>query len=129
MRPSELQLFEQIAPGKRVRLVSAGGAETELPFQAPIPQSEAPREEIVELRAAVVSLSELIEQTSRQHAGAVLALAEELRAAGERAAQAQAQLVVALNRISIQLAAPVKPVYDKAGKLIGARRDPTEGGA
>lgn len=118
-----LREISSIVPeGRRVRVVSGHGR------RAPqiVPKDEAPPvDHAAELR---VQLAKMAEQVATM-AVAVDSLSARL---GDEIAsrscapdkESIAELARAVDRMAQIIAAPVEPVYDASGKLIGARRAP-----
>lgn len=112
-----------LAPGRRVTLVVHGKA-VALPATAappPVPQpdplvvaSKQLLERDAETRAAIASLADRVGESVRA-VDSVLGVVS----AG------QVELAAQVRELSGTLRLPVKPIYDAAGKLIGARRSAT----
>ena len=119
--PDAVARVAACAPGKRITVVTPDGKAYALPI-APEPAPvvpphpfEAVSQQLLardaEARAAAASIVERM-------AGTLNAVREVVGAV----AAGQAQVAASVNEMSGTLHLPVKPVYDKAGKLIGAKR-------
>lgn len=121
MPPKILKLIEQCAPGKRIVVSVPSGEVYELPLAPKAAPAEPPNpietlskqllERDAEQRAAVAEANARSDET--------LAVVKEAIGA---VAAGQAQVAESVNEMAGTLHLPVKPVYDKGGKLIGAQR-------
>jgi hypothetical protein len=121
MQPSLLKRIAACAPGKRITVFVPSGEVYELPL--------APKAAPVEPPSPIETLSkQLLERDAQARAAAAEANArsdEALTAVKEAigaVATGQAQVAESVNEMAGTLHLPVKPVYDKSGKLIGAQR-------
>lgn len=118
-----LRAVAALAPGRRV-LVLAGGDTHELPVKPPAPAVTPPHplevmsqqllERDAETRATVAAVADVVARMGET--------AQAVQAAMADVASGQAQVARSVSEIAETMALPTKPVYDAAGKLIGAQR-------
>ena len=122
-RPEAVTCIAECAPGKRVSAVIPHDI-YELPLR-PEPERE-PVELRRSLEAVALQLMERDAQTRTIVTQVVAALLDEalgsIRSVLTSVAQGQDKLQEAVQQIAATLDRPVKPVYDRDGKLVGARR-------
>ena len=120
-RPEAVTCIAECAPGKRVHAIIPHDI-YELPLQ-PEPEPVAPPHP---LEAVARQLMERDAQTREIVTQVVAALLDEavsaIKSALSGVAQGQDKVQEAVQQIASMLDRPVKPVYDKHGKLVGARR-------
>lgn len=112
-----------LAPGKRVRVLAAGDA-YELPLKPAPARIEPPHpmeavskqllERDAETRATVAAVADVVARMGET--------AQAVQAAVADVASGQAQVARSVSEIADTMALPTKPIYDAAGKLIGAQR-------
>ncbi|MBE0615153.1 MAG: hypothetical protein IH604_15885 [Burkholderiales bacterium] len=127
--PEAVKCIAECAPGKRVRAIVLEGV-YELPL-APKPEPAAaetaqPRETVATLllerdaqtRASVTQVLEnVVGVVARVYETATV-----VKAALAVVAEGQERIAGGMQEITLALERPVKPIYDKTGKLIGAQR-------
>lgn len=124
MLTDPVQLIADLAPGKRLAVIVKGQSYT-LPAVIP--------EQVVVVDPIAVMAKELIDETRTLSAALNQSLEETInRGLAEFAARVdggfaavvagQDKVADGVNRIEGTLHLPVRPMYDSAGKLIGAQR-------
>lgn len=123
LSPNVLRAVAALAPGKRVTVLAAGKA-YDLPLAPPRARVEPPHpletmsqqllERDAETRATVVSVAEAVARMGET--------ATAMQAAVAEVAEGQVQVARSVSEIAETMAMPTMPIYDAAGKLVGARR-------
>jgi len=125
--PDAVKCIAECAPGKRVRAIVLEGV-YELPL-APGPaaaETAQPLETMATLFLARDAQTRASVTQVLENAAGVVARVDEtasvVKAALASVAEGQERIAGAMQEIASALERPVKPIYDKAGKLIGAQR-------
>jgi len=120
-RPEAVACIAECAPGKRVRAIIPHDI-----YELPLPPEQAPVAPPHPLEAVAMQLMERDAQTRAIVTEVVAALLGDavsaIKSALSGVAQGQNKVHEAVQQIASTLDRPVKPVYDKQGKLVGARR-------
>lgn len=115
---------ERCAPGVKVEVIAANGTRTSLPF-------------VIETTPAVTSIDDVLQQIGCSTTRSIESLAVAMSTVTEQIGQAvasvkevvsgiatdQQQVAKSFDELAVVLRAPVKPIYDKSGKLVGASRE------
>ena len=120
-RPEAVTCIAECAPGKRVRAIIPHDI-----YELPLQPDPAPVATPHPLEAVAMQLMERDAQTRAIVTEVVAALLGEAVSAIKSAlfgvGQNQDKVLEAVQRVAKTLDSPVTPVYDKQGKLVGARR-------
>jgi len=124
-----LRAVEQIAPSKVVTITRHGALIAPEPVSDTALLADAHKEEVTQLVRTLAKsvLDELTQEIAKALAHQVVASREMqnmLVALAEKQDASSAETSAALRAVAATLAQPVRPVYDKNGKLIGAQRAP-----
>jgi len=120
MLPDVVRLLAQLAPGKAATVIVKGK-----PYVLPLipgPHVEPPNpleiaaKELLERDAATRAM---FESVSKSLADSVVRSSEGLGALSA----GQEKIAESVNRLAGTLHLPVKPIYNKSGKIVGAQRD------
>jgi len=126
MRSHEiLRAVERLAPKKDVA-VKHNGAVLSFPVPEPLPSADEEMKATVRAMAEEI-LSEITKSFAQVVAQQVLELSEVkalLRVLSEKQDATTVEIAEGFRSIVNTLALPVRPVFDKQGKLIGALREP-----
>lgn len=113
--PDVVRCTAECAPGKRVQVVTRDGT-WNLPH-VPVPVVVPPHP----LEVVATQLLEHDERT-RAHVATVADTAGVLRATLAEVTEGQVRIAEGIRSLAATMAAPVEPVYNAQGKLIGAQR-------
>ena len=120
-RPEAVTCIAECAPGKRVRAIIPHDI-----YELPLPQDPEPVPPPHPLEAVA---KQLIERDAQTRAIVKEVMAElladavnSIKSALSGVGQGQDKVLEAVQQVAKTLDSPVKPVYDKQGKLVGARR-------
>ena len=120
-RPEAVTCIAECAPGKRVRAVIPHDI-----YELPLPQDPEPVAPPHPLEAVAKQLIEREAQTRaivKEVVAELLADAvNSIKSALSGVGQGQDKVLEAVQQVAKTLDSPVTPVYDKHGKLVGARR-------
>ena len=120
-RPEAVTCIAECAPGKRVRAIIPHDI-----YELPLTREQEPVAAPHPLEAVAMQLMERDAQTRAIVTEVVAALLGDavsaIKSALSGVGQNQDKVLEAVQQVAKTLDSPVKPVYDKQGKLVGARR-------
>lgn len=121
MRPEFVRNIAALAPGKNVTVFADDKAYS-LPEPLPPPPLPPPPDPIAEAARAMLERDAENRATIEDVRRALTEVVENVGATVAAVAAGQAEIVESLQENTRTLQLPVRPVYDKAGKLLQAQR-------